>query len=358
MVIRLLLPVLLLCIIPHVTLAAVSLNPPPHLDKTKLPYGCGSCHVGFSFKTGGGMTGCTSCHGASSKRVKGAMTPGLELKNVEAEFKKTFHHPSFDVKGVHSAKEVLPETDPKAPRHADCVDCHDPHLVSAENKFAGFKGKRNGAVTKDITKESELCYLCHGESANLPGRSSNKMLDFATRNASYHPVEGEGRNSTVLSLMKPYREKKVKSGDISTLSCSDCHGSDDPSSPRGPHGSSNQYILVDYFSTRDNEAESSHNYALCYRCHSRSSILGNESFKLHSRHISGKGETMGSGGTSCHTCHDSHGSAENRYLIKFNPDVVAPNSSGVLKFVSKGIGSFHGECYLRCHGVSHDPKTY
>lgn len=356
MKLTMILPAMCVWILPKIALAALPLNPPPHLDKTKLPYGCGSCHVGFSFKTGGGMTGCTTCHGSPSKRKKGAMAAGLDLKDVEAEFRKTYRHPAFDVKGVHSSKEILPETDPKATRHAECVDCHDPHLVAPENKFAGLKVRRNSPASKEIAKEFDLCYLCHGESANLPGRSTNKKLDFATHNASYHPVEAEGRNATVLSLMKPYREKKVNGGEISMISCSDCHGSDDPSSPRGPHGSTNQYILVDNFSTRDNEPESNHTYALCYRCHSRSSILGNESFKLHSRHIAGK--SGGSGGTSCHTCHDSHGSAENRYLIKFNPEIVGSNSAGLLKFVSKGPGSFHGECYLRCHGVSHDPKTY
>jgi hypothetical protein len=26
--------------------------------------------------------------------------------------------------------------------------------------------------------------------------------------------------------------------------------------------------------------------------------------------------------------------------------------------VEKGVSSFHGECYLSCHGVDHNPKSY
>lgn len=340
------------------SLLALTFSSPPHMDKRKLPYGCGSCHVGFSFKSGGGMTGCTVCHGKPSNVIKGLMASGIELKDVESEFKKNFRHPTFDAKGIHSPKEVLPEIDPKAPRHADCVDCHDPHLVSSENKYAGIKGRRSGNVSTVIKKQSELCYRCHGDSANLPGRSTNKRQLFATTNPSFHPVEGEGKNSAVISLMKPYTEKKMNSDDIATISCTDCHGSDNPLSPSGPHGSTNQFILVENFSRRDKETESSHTYALCYRCHSRSSILGDESFRFHSLHISGKTSNVISTGTSCHTCHDSHGSMENKYLIRFNPEVVSSTSAGVLKFVSKGVGTFRGECYLSCHGVEHNPRSY
>ena len=178
-------------------------------------------------------------------------------------------------------------------------------------------------------------------------------------NPSYHPVEGEGRNSAVVSLLKPYREKKVTAADISVIGCGTCHGSENPDSPRGPHGSNNQHLLTDNFSTKDGESESAFAYALCYRCHSRTSILSDESFRFHSLHIKGKGASAwGSDGTSCYTCHDSHGSTEYKYLLRFNRDVVVPNSKGILKFVEKGVSSFHGECYLSCHGVDHNPRSY
>lgn len=350
--------IVFLCGFPFSVMAA-SPNIPPHLDRQKLVYGCGSCHVGFNFRSGGGTNGCLNCHGNSSKVIRGLVSAGVEIKNIESEFKKTYRHPTLEVSGVHSSKEELPETNPRAPRHADCADCHDPHLVSPANRFAGIKGKRIGNIMADITNEYELCYRCHAESANLPGRFSNKRAELSMNNPSFHPVEGEGKNSVVISLLKPYKEKKVNPADISIIQCGDCHGSDSPSSPKGPHGSNYPYILADNYSTRDNEPESVYAYALCYRCHNRASILGNESFKFHSLHIQGKGNgAVAVGGTSCHTCHNSHGSTEYKYLIKFDPEVVSPNSKGMLKFVEKGVSSFRGECYLSCHGVDHSPKSY
>jgi hypothetical protein len=307
---------------------------------------------------------CLVCHGdrATSKLLnrnlpRGATFPDPSLKNVEAEFRKNYRHPTFDARGIHLANERLPETDSRLPRHADCVDCHNPHLLSPANRFAGIPGKRVGNLYADVATEYELCYRCHGESANLPGRFTNKKAEFASGNPSFHPVEAEGKNASVVSLVKPYREKKAAAGDISTITCADCHASDDSSAPRGPHGSRFEHILVENYSSRDNVPESAYAYALCYRCHSRSSILGNESFPYHAKHIQGNTGTL-LGGTSCSTCHTAHGSPENKYLIRFNTDIVTPDSRGQLKFVERGVAKFSGECYLTCHGVEHSPKKY
>jgi len=333
-----------------------------HLDKNNLPRECATCHYKANLRGGGGSTGCLTCHGNSQRRVEGGKMPKGSIVaksgmlNIEAEYAKTYRHPTFDLPGVHRANEQLPEIDPKAPRHADCVDCHNPHYVSKENKFAGIKAKKVLHQVAEATKESEICYRCHGDSANLPGKYGNKRVEFLLTNPSYHPVEGEGKNSNVISLIRPYREKKITSDDIATFSCSECHGSDDVKSPKGVHGSRNQFILVDNFNAADNIFESQQAFALCYRCHSRSSILADESFRFHSLHIQGRSAQQP--GTSCFTCHNSHGSTEYKYLLKFNPNVVSPNAKGLLKFVEKGTAKFSGECYLTCHGVDHDPKSY
>jgi len=332
-------------------------NAPPHLDRNYLPYGCGSCHVGMEFKYGGGPNRCLLCHGKLNQDSAGWMKDRQPVADISKDFGKNYRHPVFDKPGIHDSKETLPEVNPSAPRHADCVDCHNPHQVSSETPFSGIKGKKMGNFNAQITKEYELCYLCHADSANLPLNATNKRIEFSTSNQSFHPVEGEGKNQAVISLMRPYKEKKSSPSDISVIKCADCHGSDDPNAPRGPHGSKYQWLLVDNYSTGDNQIESSFAYELCYRCHKRSSILANESFPQHSRHISGERNFKG-GGTSCHTCHSSHGSVENRYLIKFNRAYVSESSSGKLKFVEKGTYTFHGECWLSCHGVDHNPKTY
>lgn len=333
-----------------------------HLDKTNLPLTCATCHFRANLKSGGGSEGCITCHGNPQRKKSPArMPPGAvvdrsDLKNIEAEFYKTFRHPTFDTPGRHKSNEILPEVDSKALRHADCVDCHNPHYVTSENRFAGIKGKRVVNQITQVTKEFELCYRCHGDSVNLPGLYTNKRIEFSLNNLSYHPVEGEGKSTTVVSLISPYKEKKTAPVDISVITCSDCHGNDEADGPKGVHGSRHRFILRDNFDASDNISESSHTYALCYRCHSRTSILGNESFKYHSLHIQGKSIALS--GTSCFTCHNSHGSVDAKYLLKFNKLVVSPNSKGLLKFVEKGNAKFSGECYLSCHGVEHDPKSY
>ena len=332
---------------------------PFHLDSQLLPAGCGTCHAGFNFKDGGGPLRCVLCHGPRQQRpaIVTAKSTMEKLKDISREFNKNFRHPSFEKATIHRTNEVLPEQDPALPRHAECVDCHNPHYISAGAPYAGLKSRKVGNFAAAITKEYELCYLCHGNSANLPVKATNKRLEFSLSNQSFHPVEGEGKNSSVISLIRPYREKKTAANDISVIRCADCHGSDDPNAPAGPHGSKYEGLLVDNFQTSDGIAESSQAYALCYRCHRRTSILGNESFPAHSRHITGERNFKG-GGTSCNTCHTSHGSAENRYLIRFNRLYVSESSSGKLKFVEKGSYSFHGECWLTCHGVDHNPKSY
>lgn len=327
---------------------------PVHLGKI-MRNGCASCHMGFDFTDGGGAYKCVICHGPSNAQ-RGMLPQDVKLKDITSEFAKNYRHPVFDKGGIHSAREKLPETDSSLPRHVVCVDCHSPHFVSADSMYAGLRSKK-GNLNVPVTKEYELCYLCHAESANLPVKSVNKRAEFSLNNPSFHPIEGEGKNQAVISLIRPYKEKKSSPSDISIIKCVDCHSSDDASAPRGPHGSKHQGLLTDNYSTGDNITESSFTYAMCYKCHKRSSILGNESFISHSRHITGERNFKG-GGTSCYTCHTSHGSTENRYLIRFNREFVTESSTGKLKFVEKGTYSFHGECWLRCHGVDHNPKSY
>ncbi len=328
-----------------------------HLDEKYIKTGCAACHLGFDFKYGGGVRRCLLCHGPDYRSMTGITASGAAPRNIVPDLEKNYSHPVKKSAGKHSAREILPEIDQNAPRHSDCTDCHKPHSSSYDAPFAGISGKKVGNITTQITKEYELCYLCHSDSANLPVKATNKRVEFSINNPSFHPIEGEGKNQSVISLIRPYREKKSSPSDVSVLKCADCHGSDDASSPRGPHGSKYQGLLTDNYSTGDNIAESSFAYGICYKCHKRSSILGNESFISHSRHITGERSFKG-GGTSCYTCHSSHGSVENRYLIRFNREFVSESSTGKLKFVEKGTYSFHGECWLTCHGVDHNPKTY
>lgn len=344
-----------------------------------LDAGCSACHT-MSGGSGGlndkEEWACLLCHSSARDREaeqreiaqkRPDLRKGLVKTDILNEYRKTFTHPTLRVSGVHAFGEFLPEKDPKAQRHAECVDCHNHHEVSRFNKLGpvrvtgAFGESKKLKGLKDMMRDEEfpdyeLCFNCHSDSANLPLNQTNKRVELNIGNPSYHPVLGEGKNMVVPSLKPPYSAMKKRPTDISIIKCGDCHGNDDPKGPKGPHGSIYPHILAANYSVNDSQPESSFQYALCYECHDRLSIMRNDSFRYHSLHIQGNPKT-GSMGTSCYTCHNSHGSTENRFLIRFNRDVVFSNlSSGQLRFVS--TGTFRGECYLSCHGVSHNPKRY
>jgi hypothetical protein len=110
--------------------------------------------------------------------------------------------------------------------------------------------------------------------------------------------------------------------------------------------------------TVDFQTESSATYALCYKCHSRDSILGDQSFNAtgslgqpagHRFHIVDQQ-------AACTTCHSSHGVQNAPHLINFNTAYVTPSSSGLLQYISGGSGS--GSCTLTCHGKDHNNLSY
>jgi hypothetical protein len=342
---------------------------------------CNHCHsMTYGFPGTGNLAAerselCLICHSEKSRGEildkpvvkKERMQRYVAKTDILSELSKPFVHPIQKTSQLHSRREELPERDPRAPRHVACVDCHDYHQVTSRNKLGPvkvtgatgevkrFKDVRDMMPGEEVS-DYELCFNCHADSANLPLNQTNKRVEFSTNNPSYHPVIGEGKNTVVPSLKPPYAALKKRSSDISTIKCGDCHGNNDEKGPKGPHGSTYPFILVRNYNINDAQPESSFQYALCYMCHERDSILRNDSFRYHSLHIQGNPNT-GSLGTSCYTCHNSHGSTDNKFLIKFNRDVVFPNvSSGQLRFVS--TGTFSGECYLSCHNVSHNPKRY
>ncbi|MFI4979260.1 MAG: cytochrome c3 family protein [Nevskiales bacterium] len=147
----------------------------------------------------------------------------------------------------------------------------------------------------------------------------------------------------------------------STVKCSDCHNNNagpgaGGTGPKGPHGSTYPTLLERQYLKASNTAESAASYALCYKCHNRTSILGNTTFKQHNMHISGEH-------TPCNACHDPHGisgtqgnATNNSKLINFDTTIVKPSSGGLLKFVSTGTNK--GSCYLTCHGENHNPLSY
>ena len=302
---------------------------------------------------------CLVCHSGT-----------VAARNLAPEFSKLSRHSVAATSGVHDPLETPGGTK----SHAECADCHDQHRTTGTagggngtntplpGSLAGVSGLTiSGSVTTSVSFEYELCFKCHSDGLSTYTKRIPRVatqpdirLKFTSNNPSFHPVAAAGTNPDVPSLLTTWTT-------ASRTKCSDCHSNNSGpgaggTGPRGPHGSIWEPILERRYDTGDPVTESSAAYALCYKCHSRTSILGNTSFREHNKHIVGEN-------TSCSVCHDPHGIAAsqqgagaNRHLINFDTRVVRPNSSGRLEFIDQG--RFRGTCYLTCHGENHNPESY
>lgn len=330
-----------------------------HIDNYLLPEECGSCHVGHGLK-GEPMLNhaeektCYQCHGSDNNRAamktSGKLAQQAELANIEKEFDKLYRHPVKSGTG-HSASERLPALSTTLINHAECVDCHNPHqrISSGEKRYdvPGYS-LSNQYLDKSV-KEYEICFKCHGSNVNIKSTSKNYSQVFALRNQSQHPVTTNILNDKSVSL-------KLSLNFGNNMQCSDCHSNDDKNGPKGPHGSRHKYLLNGNYDTDVFNIENNYAYEFCYACHSRTSILSNESFPLHKEHIVGD-PSKNQKGTSCFTCHASHSSESNKYLIDFNPEAVSSDDTfRKIQFNSYEMNS--GECYLKCHDYSHSPGKY
>jgi len=317
---------------------------------------------------------CENCHNPHSAATKPRLmnfTPeenncldchngNVAAKNIQAQLSKTNRHNVYGYTGIHDPTEE----NWTVTKHVECEDCHNPHAANnttavapnVKGVNAGVKGiNQSGNPVNPVQYEYEICYRCHTGNPWSPPSPTNRQisqnnvrLEFASGNPSYHAVAAVGVNTSVPSLIAPWTT-------TSRLYCSDCHSSDGTGSPAGPHGSTYPRILKLQYLTADNTTESAAAYALCYSCHSRTSIRGNNSFGEHSKHL---GER-----TPCNACHDPHGisstqgnSTNNSNLINFDLSIVSPLSNGTLRFEDTGL--HHGRCYLRCHGENHNGLSY
>ncbi len=326
-------------------------NLPAHAS-TPFGLGCWNCHRNGHGSDNPSLTAaleenlCFSCHNGT-----------LAQENILSDFQKPYSHPLGAQSLVHQAGE-----DPLTmPRHVECQDCHNPHAADGSQTSTppATPGTllhvdgvdTNGAVVADAANGFEVCYKCHADTnpgnAALPRMQveTNLRVEFDPAQPSFHPIEAAGKNQDMPSLTGGWTKASI-------MECWDCHAGDN--GILGPHGSNQPWILKYRYETADNTQESAQVYALCYTCHDRASILGDQSFKEHSKHI----ENLR---TPCSVCHDAHGATSNgthagTHLVNFRTDVVSPNNKGDLWF--RDDGRFKGACALRCHGKDHGPKSY
>lgn len=315
--------------------------------------GCGNCHQSHGAPGAQRLLGassaeqnCLKCHSGHVARA-----------NIAGELSRISVHPVMTTGRSHDAAEPASVS---ANRHATCADCHDPHSASevaaggVPGALRGVRGiDRNGAEVAQVNYGYEVCFRCHAESNGgeefVPRHDPqpNVRLEFSPSNASYHPVVAPGKNQDVPGLIAPLTTASV-------IECTSCHNNSQGtnnggSGPRGPHGSEYAPLLERRMTIWSGYTEGPDTYALCYKCHDRATVLGDQGFPFHRYHVQYLQ-------ASCTACHDPHGSAGNPFLINFDRNIVGPGYNGQLYYEKTGPGS--GECFLSCHNEQHGPMYY
>jgi predicted CXXCH cytochrome family protein len=324
-------------------------------------------HTSYSNVAENGCENCHNPHGAGNKlrlmnyqaeenNCLGCHNGNVASTNIVTQLAKPYLHNVYGYNLNHDAAETALAMN----MHVECEDCHNPHAVNSSTAVApaapgvltGVRGvNQNGNTADPIQYAYELCYRCHADSPSKPASLTNRRieqnnvrLEFDPANPSHHAVTAAGVNPNVPSLIAPLTESSI-------IYCTDCHSSNGSGAPKGPHGSIFPGQLKYRYLTTDNTTESPSAYELCYHCHSRASILNNESFDDHDKHIRDER-------TPCNACHDPHGisftqgnSTNNAHLINFDESIVSAANNGAFRYESSGL--FTGRCYVNCHGQNH-----
>jgi predicted CXXCH cytochrome family protein len=370
-------------------------------------WGCAICHTSHSSPSGQWLLYypseaevCAPCHGStppsgdvhtatSASTVSGSAS-SVASGNIMAQTTKMSAHRISTTSVSYQAKQsLLAGSGPALSGQVTCSDCHNPHVAPSTQIYSsalragkstgnaralsavmsgnlkGVSGvDRNGMRLASANYEYEVCFKCHADYAMgfpfVPRviNTTNMRLEFDTNNPSFHPVEDQGKNLNIPSIPSPFNPSLTASD---TISCTDCH-SDEGGQSQGPHGSNYPPILKERYETIDFTTESYENYALCYRCHNRDSIVRDDSFK---KNLSGKGGHSGhlALGAPCSACHTAHGIKDNglsgshTHLINFDTRIVSPKTGNASPTFSDN-GFFSGSCTLVCHGKIHDNESY
>ncbi len=305
---------------------------------------------------------CLSCH------------DGSRASDIRGELTKSYRHP-MDERGKHDPSEgsdagrfsgMTP-----GDRHADCADCHNVHQVrsdpappsapQASNRLAGVSRVEvlnGGAGTLPIYRfltasdpgdvlEYQVCFKCHASFAKLPARRPDLARLTNPNNPSFHPVQAEGRNPNIdlAAFATGWTAQSL-------VRCTDCHTTDDRRL-RGPHGSSNAYILKKPYPTSTSRQVPDRG-DLCFDCHAfdvyadasapesvvNASRFNGPATAGHTFHVAIQR-------VPCYACHETHGSTRNAALIATGREISL--------YTQTPTG---GTCNTGCHGLETYKTNY
>ncbi len=357
--------------------------------------GCENCHAPHS--AGGTQRlmkyeteeqNCYACHNGNVAAA---------AKNIETQFmgNTSRHHVEMytDLPPHDGINKHDPMAEGQSPfvysAHVECVDCHNPHASDNSSataparsgkiaKVTGIDKSGNAVIAPNFAaNEYEICFKCHADSAGSDTYDAtifiersistiNTRVDFSESsqmNSSHHPVTDTKTNADDISSLSPptdpVTDPEVPTGltAMSYIYCTDCHSDDNPAVSRGPHGSQYAPILRRQYITDVGMPYNDGNFHLCYRCHNKTSIKNDVSFRKtggmggHSGHLQSPTDNKP---MSCSVCHDPHGvqddsvSGSHTYLINFDMSIVQPLGANP-KPIYTDNGGHSGSCTLECH---------
>lgn len=332
---------------------------------------------------------CYLCHEntvRSSTDMYGTRSMSAASKAIKAEFQKTYRHPidSATYAGRHTPVESTNASFYGTGRHVECMDCHNPHVAAAgthtlktnaiSNALKGASGVSATFSTSIWTPptgftfipslsplanyEYQLCFKCHSSWGTLPSGYTDQSLEFSPSNRAGHPVVTGLNNYTNSSTPKPLVTAQLttswNSPGTQTMYCSDCHGSENTSSPQGPHGSTAPHILKGprtywpagssgtLFSLNDirNNTNNWSTELFCVNCHP----LRPGTTWLNNVHQEHDGRSYRPGNTNvnvyCVACHSAvpHGTKRSRLIVYDGRDTTYGQADPEpYRYVSGGV---------------------
>ncbi len=264
-------------------------------------------------------------------------------------------------KSCIACHKVTPVNNPELPHTKDtlslnrhlCLSCHD-FKISDENMHSPVKKERctychnpHSSPNKFLLREpqADLCSKCHKKV--LPSTYLVRHRPATNDCGKCHAVHGSDKESYInvevpdlCFSCHPDVKRQVNSEYVhppAEEDCLDCHD---------PHSSVNPHLLTAYFPDDIYTYFTPIKFELCWQCHDRSEVFGDESgFRtilgknLHRVHV------MRKKGRVCTICHSPHGSNEPRLIKEFVP--FGKNGWAIpLRFTETKKG---GKCAPACH---------
>src|SRR5262249_30581555 len=147
--------------------------------------------------------------------------------DIRTDMGKPFAHPATTLRSRHAGPGESAPSDfaisPVNRRHAECEDCHNPHVARADEiappapeapttllgvsgvaVLNGAPGFRPGyvfiAASDTATApfaEYQICFKCHSSWTTQPAGQTDLAMALNPANPSHHPVEAQGANSGI-----------------------------------------------------------------------------------------------------------------------------------------------------------------